>query len=217
MRSVKGSSLHTGCLLPLLWGRPGCEQAWRSKDLLLLQPQVLLIHLRLHGETRWCHYATWLWDVSAGCVQGGEECGNVRSKQRFCPLLWNDFSVMSVTVTSGKPCPLLGKQKRCHGLAYPGFTTCCCKLYKRMCEGKVQKAWVHVVRWCEFTMRTSIFILPDNLILRFKRLFVFSKTYKDLLNKNLTPRFIFRPVRSENKIVGPSWMFFFKVWILGSS
>lgn len=58
---------------------------------------------------------------------------------------------MSV-VTSGKHSPLLGRQKRCHGLAYPSFTTYCYKLYRRMREGKVQKAWVHVVGWCEFRM-----------------------------------------------------------------
>lgn len=59
--------------------------------------------------------------------------------------------VMSVT-TSWKPSLLLGKQKRCHGLAYPGFTTFGCKLYTRMREGKVQKVLVHVVICCEFTM-----------------------------------------------------------------
>lgn len=55
-------------------------------------------------------------------------------------------------MTSGKHSPLLGKQKRCHGLAYPSFTTYCCKLYRRMREGKVQTAWAHVAGWCEFRM-----------------------------------------------------------------
>lgn len=75
----------------------------------------------------------------------------VNVEQHFHPLPANGLLVMSA-VTSGKPSPLLGKQERCHGLAYPSFTTYCCKLYRRMREGKVQKARVHVVRWCEFRM-----------------------------------------------------------------
>lgn len=53
----------------------------------------------------------------------------------------------------GNPVRCLASRKRRHGLAYPSFTTTYCReLYRRMCKGKVQQAWVHVVRWCEVRM-----------------------------------------------------------------